>query len=230
MVHTPNTNYYDVKKSLPTGVRMSTAEEELNIQLGYERAKKDPRKDAPEFYDNFAKNIDKKYIWSWTETGLRVPKGWDDGRIDKLTGKYPRIVLIGDEEADMLHIPVGDGRLIVSWGRYGLPSDTAKMAHPHDIYTTQFYFNVNPNIDNISNNRDVAVGRNCSWHHVGVGRYLIVNALYERWCASSNGGFRPVRGSDFEAEKIFSAKMIEDFITMTFLDFQKKYLIKEKSS
>jgi len=49
-------NYYDSLRVLPKGIRMSTAAEELAIQLALERAGKDPR-EAEVFADLFGKEI-----------------------------------------------------------------------------------------------------------------------------------------------------------------------------
>src|SRR3989338_2013188 len=74
-------NYYDSKAELPEGMRMSTAGEELAIQLALERAGKDPRK-AAVFKDYFGRNNDDWYAWQWTETGLRVPNGYDASKFE----------------------------------------------------------------------------------------------------------------------------------------------------
>src|SRR3989344_3375947 len=90
-------HYYDSKSEIPEGFRMTTAGEELAIQLALEHSGNDPRK-ANIFDDLFARGSDKVYMWQWTETGLRVPKGRqaDAYETDGEGRKYfPRIVLLG---------------------------------------------------------------------------------------------------------------------------------------
>jgi len=94
-------HYYDSKAGIPEGFRMTTAGEELAIQLALEHSGNDPRK-ANIFDDLFARGSDKVYMWQWTETGLRVPKGMEASKyeIDAQGRKYwARIVLDGDKEA-----------------------------------------------------------------------------------------------------------------------------------
>ena len=106
-------NYYDSLKiltemieqgELPPDSRFMTQTEGHAIERSYTQKGKDPRK-ADEFKDYFAKNKDKVHMWEWTSTGLRVPKGWKNGKIDTDTEKYPRIVLIGDKEVGELQVP-----------------------------------------------------------------------------------------------------------------------------
>ena|SRR3989344_8789177 len=100
-------NYYDSQEilealikdgKLPQGTRFSTASEELALQKSYEMQDKDPRK-AEEFKDHMGKGK-QDYVCGHTLTGLRVPKGWEEGKKDNGTGKYPRIFLIGDDEKE----------------------------------------------------------------------------------------------------------------------------------
>src|SRR3989344_7702125 len=93
-------HYYDSKAEIPEGMRMSTAAEELAIQLALERAGKDPRK-AETFDDLFGRNSGCSYGFQFTETGLRVPKGRKAGKYetDAQGRKYwVRIVLDGYKE------------------------------------------------------------------------------------------------------------------------------------
>jgi hypothetical protein len=107
-------NYYDSKAQIPEGHRMSTAGEELAIQLAIERAGKDPRK-AEVFNDLFGRKNGGWYAWQWTETGLRVPKGRkaDKYETDPQGRKYwVREVLEGNEAVGEILVPEGGGRLV----------------------------------------------------------------------------------------------------------------------
>ncbi|MBI3190785.1 hypothetical protein HYZ41_03715 [archaeon] len=199
-------HYYDSKAEIPEGMRMSTAGEELAIQLALERAGKDPRK-AKIFDDLFARGPDKVYMWQWTETGLRVPKGREAVKyeIDAQGRKYwARIVLDGDKEVGEILVPEGGGRLAAEWDEvFGIPRVTIEnQDFPHKPYTTHFWFNATPNLDDTSGHYDVAVGRWSFWRHGVDGGCLSVDALYGRLNASSDDGFRLFRGSGPEGPKI----------------------------
>lgn len=144
---------------------MSTAGEELAIQLALERGGKDPRK-AKAFDDLFARGPDKIYMWQWTETGLRVPNGRKAGayETDGQGRKYwPRIVLIGDQEVGEILVPEGNGRLVAEWDVvFGIPRVTENVYWPHRP-TTHFEFDVTPDRDSTSGHYDVAVGRGSYW-------------------------------------------------------------------
>src|SRR3989344_9089901 len=138
-------NYYDSKAEIPEGLRMSTAGEELAIQLALEHAGEDPRK-AKVFDDLFARGPDKVYMWQWTETGLRVPKGREASKYetDAQGRKYwARIVLYGDKEVGEVLVPEGGGRLVAEWDEvFGVPQTTIEnIDFPHKPYTTHFWFN-----------------------------------------------------------------------------------------
>jgi hypothetical protein len=185
---------------------MSTAGEELAIQLALERAGKDTR-EAEIFNDLFARNVDKIYIWQWTETGLRVPKGRRAGKYETDTQgrKYwIREVLEGDKVVGEILVPEGDGRLVAEWDEvFGIPRVTVEnQDFPHNPYTTHFWFNATPNKDSTSGHYDVAVERRSYWHHDVDERCLDVDADYRRLDAYSNAGFRLVRGSFPEIEKL----------------------------
>ena len=199
-------HYYDSKAEIPEGIRMSTAGEELAIQLALERAGKDTRK-AKVFDDLFARGPDKVYMWQWTETGLRVPTDREAAKYetDAQGRKYwARIVLDGDKEVGEILVPEGVGRLAAEWDEvFGIPRVTIEnQDFPHKPYTTHFWFNATPSLDSTSGHYDVAVGRRCDWRR-GVGEGCLgVVANCRRLDADSGGGFRLVRGSGPEGPKI----------------------------
>ncbi len=226
-------NYYDSRASIPSGERMSTAAEELAIQLGMERSGKDPRQ-AGVFDDLFARNDSHVYIWQWTETGLRVPKGRNANayETDAQGRKYwAREVLIGDKMVGEILVPEGRGRVAVEWDEvFGLPRVTDEIKFPHTPYTTHFWFNSNPGKDNKSSHQDVAVWRWSDWHHGEDAWCLDVYAYYARSDAGSNDGFRPVRGSLPEIEKEIAKisqtspdDLEKDYGKMPLAEFRKKY-------
>ncbi|MBI2583241.1 MAG: hypothetical protein HYW25_01115 [Candidatus Aenigmarchaeota archaeon] len=190
-------NYYGSKAEIPEGIRMSTAAEELALQLALEKAGNDPR-NAEVFNDLFARNEEKYYAWQWTETGLRVPKGRkpDAYETDAQGRKYwQRILLIGDQEIGDFPVPEGNGMVIVEWDEVsGLPRVTEQIAYPHEPYTTHFWFNPNPDKDKLSGHYDVAIGRRGAWPHGVDARCLSVDASYGRWDADSDGGLPPCSG------------------------------------
>ena len=215
-------NYYDSLQALaemiergelPAGTRFMTQAEGLAIENSYKKQGKDPRK-ADEFRDYFAKNSGKVYLWEWTSTGLRVPKGWENGRVDT-DGKYPRIVLEGDKEVGELQVPAGGGKVIVESDEvFGIPTEARDIAFPHEGYHSHWYFNAAPELDKVSGHYDVAVGRGSSWPRAEGERCLDVAADCGRSNAGSDDGFRPVvRGSvpeieAFRLEKIGNASSL----------------------
>ena len=242
-------NHYDSMEELPEGSRYSTAGEELAIQLKEETEGRDPRK-ASVFDDLFARNKDKWYAWQWTETGLRVPKGWENGRYETdETGdkKYPRIVLIGDEEVGEVLVPEGNGRVIPYssvpeevWSTvFGIPKVTSDKESDMklDNHTTHFYFDPNPSKDSVSGEYDVAVARGSLWHRDGRGGCLYVFANCGRWDARSDGSFRQVQGSlpeintvferidpeAVEAVKARTTSIDDDAANLTARQFKEKY-------
>ena len=196
-------NYYDSKAGIPEGMRMSTAGEELAIQLEIERAGKDVR-EAGVFDDLFGRDPC-KYISQWTETGLRVPKGRkaDDYETKQDRRYWVRTVLIGDHEVGEVLVPEGGGRFVEEWDEvFGTPKVTTENRDfTQKPYTTHFWFNANPILDSTSGYYDVAVGRWSSSHHAADEGCLDVFADYRRLDAHSGIGFRLVRGSGPEIEK-----------------------------
>ncbi|MBI1972063.1 MAG: hypothetical protein HYS53_02070 [Candidatus Aenigmarchaeota archaeon] len=195
-------SYYDSKSSIPAGYRMSTAAEELAIQLGLERAGQDPR-EAGVFDDLFARNNLKTYVWpyvwQWTETGLHVPKERDPSKYetDPQGRKYwVRELLIGNEAVGKILVPEGNGRVVVEWDEVsGLPRVTENIDFPHTPYTTHFRFNPAPFKDIGLAIQDVAVERRSLWRRAVDERCLVVAADYWRWVAAPGDGFRPVLNS-----------------------------------
>ena len=205
-------NYRDSQKvlaemimrgELPSDARFMSQAEGRGIERVYLMQGKDPRK-ADEFKDYF------ENAWECTSTGLRVPKGWENGRIDNGTGKYPRIVLEGDKKVGELQVPVGNGRVIVEYDDvFGIPIETRDIAWPHTGYYSHFWLNHNPKLDETSGHNDVAVGRGGGWRHVVDEGCLDVDALYGRFVAVSDVGFRPVRGSVPEIQVVSSNVDVE---------------------
>ncbi len=211
-------NYFDSREGILSDQRMSTAAEELAIQLDLERSGKDPR-EAKVFDDLFARNEAKIYLWQWTDTGLRLPAGRDPNKYetDAQGRKYwAREVLIGGEVVGEILVPEGGARVVVEWDEvFGLPRVTDDIDLPHKPYTTHFWFNPDPDIDNrsgylwfnpdpsidnSSSYRDVVVGRSSVWRPYG--RCLGVHANSTRLGAYPEIGLRPVRGSLPKIEKI----------------------------
>ncbi len=207
-------NYYDsleqmekmiANGELPEGTRFSTAGEELALQRKYEIQGKDPKK-SDEFRDHMGKGR-QGYVWGHTLTGLRVPKGWEEGRKDTGTGKYPRIVLVGDKEVGKIQVAEGGGLVIVEFDDvFGVATEVRDLAWPHRGYNAHWYFDPNPRLDEKSGHYDVAVGRWVNWHHDEDG-CLDVDADYWRWGADSGDGFRPVQGPVPEIEKFRLEKL-----------------------
>ena len=231
-------NYYDSQKvlaemiergELPSDARFMSQAKGRGIERSYLMQGKDPRK-ADEFKDHFGKNENNWYAWELTSTGLRVPKGWENGRVDNGTGKYPRIVLEGDKKVGELQVPVGNGRVIVEYDDvFGIPIETREIAWPHTGYYSHFWLNQNPILDEISGHYDVAVGRRGAWHHAEGGRCLYVSADSGRFDAPSHAGFRPVRGSVPEIEIVSSNVDVEQ-IRQKILEKARAEFVKDVNS
>ncbi len=200
-------SYYDLKRDIPGGLRMSTAAEELAIQLGLERSGQDPRK-AKVFNDLFGRNDSGWFAWQWTETGLRIPKGYKAHKFEKDSHgrKYwPRIVLVGDQEVGEVFIPEAVGRVVVEWDDFfGVPKVTSDKAEDwqYDNYTTHFFFETNTKRkDSRTGRYDIAIARGSGWYHPGQDACLRVIAYSGRCGAGPDVGFRRVQGSLPEIEK-----------------------------
>ena len=79
-----NHNYYQSKLGISTDRRMSNASEELAIQL-LSSANGGDAIISEYFSDLLANNG--VYLWQWTDTALRVPDKWHDGRRPELQVK-----------------------------------------------------------------------------------------------------------------------------------------------
>ena len=187
LVKTKGCSCYDLWEQ---GSRMSTAAEELAMQFALERMGQDPRK-AKDFADLFGRNPAQWYAWQWTDTGLRVPKSWEHGRCDN--GKYPRIVLIGDQEIAEIVVPAGCGRYVTEWNEaFGIPSATGEDPKQINDYTTKFWFSPTPPKDERTDRYDVAIGRRSSWVSESKDSCLYVDATRVRSNSCAESGFRPV--------------------------------------
>ncbi|MBI4176766.1 MAG: hypothetical protein HY516_00200 [Candidatus Aenigmarchaeota archaeon] len=197
-------DYYDSVSEIPEGKRMSLASEELAIQMGLGKAGQDPRK-AAAFDDLFARNEPEIYMWQWTATGLRVPKGRCPAKYEKdgLGRKYwVRELLEGDKVVGEILVPEGHGRVVVEWDEVsGLPKTTAETGFPHKHYTTHFGFNPTPLMDSRSGHYDVAVGRVGGWLFGVDEGCLAVDARCGRLEGGSHDGFRLVKGPASDVEK-----------------------------
>ena len=212
VVHIPHHDFYFLQAFLETlggGRGMSTAAEELAIQLELERSAEDPR-NAKAFDDLFARNDDQRYIWQWTATGLRVPKGRKPNayEVDKHGRKYwVRILVIGNSEVGEVLVPEGNGRVVPHtpevpdvWDEVtGLPTITEPLKWPHNPYTTHFWFD--PNLE------EVAVGRG-SREHSQAGSCLDVLADCPRLGSAEYTGVRLVQRllPELKVEPVANAK------------------------
>lgn len=211
----PNQDFYVLQRfvdGLGAGRRISTAAEELAIQLKFERADQDPR-NALVFDDLFARNEDKKYFWQWTATGLRVPEGRTPlvYETDAKGRKYwVRILVVGNEEIGEVLVPEGNGRVVPHtpdvrdvWDEVtGLPTVTEPIKWPHAPYTTHFWFDPNLN--------EVAVGR-ASREHSQAGACLDLLADCPRLGSAEYTAIRLVQGPgplpEVEPEGRFGGKL-----------------------
>ncbi|MBI4176950.1 MAG: hypothetical protein HY516_01135 [Candidatus Aenigmarchaeota archaeon] len=190
-------NYHDSRLLISQGQRMSTAAEELAIQLGLERAGKDPRK-AEEFSGFFRKHRAREYIRQMTLTALRVPKGrnpWKKQTDSKGRNYYAREVLIGGEVVGEFLVPEGVGHVVKEWDEvFGLPSATEYIGFPHDPYTTHFRFNPSPVRDERSGYQDAIVLRSANGPLSGDTGCLDIDAGLERSFTNSGNSVRLVSG------------------------------------
>lgn len=178
-------NYHDSKSEIPEGLRMSTAGEELALQLVSESKGADSRKGLL-FNDLFGRNDSQWRAQQLTETGLRVPQGRDanayetDGKGRKY---WPRLVLLGNKVVGEARVPEGHGRVVVEWNYvFGIPHATDAITQPHRPYTTHFWFA--PGF-----NSDVDVFRQgAGWCGAQEDCFNVLAGYHY-----SNAGYRPVR-------------------------------------
>jgi hypothetical protein len=110
------------------GFTASSAEEEMRILLESRERGQRPM-DSIAYADLFGKNG--YYAGQRTRTGLRVPKGWENGRCQRNARgdkEYPRILLIGNEENDDVLVPDGRGWFVAEWNDNGIPRVTVNNA------------------------------------------------------------------------------------------------------
>ncbi len=196
------------RKELPADSRLSTPADIWGIGQHPEN----PR-EIPEFQDHFGANG--YYGREITSAFLRVPRGWENGRMDMGTNRYPREIGFLDIEAlksmplplnwqeigdsansivGEIEVPYSDWFVVRKMDNvFGIPIEVDQAQQHRTPYALHFVFDTNPGLDKISGHYDVAVGRWSGWHH-GL-RCLNVDAYYRRWLAYSVDGFRPVRGS-----------------------------------
>lgn len=210
---TPDMSYYQIKGQLPAGYRMSTAGEELDIELDLKRIFKDLSKekifDEPPINEYCAGYRMGLYIWQCTETFLRVPKGKQNpdkpDYTDSRGRKYwAREFGNGNGVIGVVYVPEGNGRIVPKtndtfdvWDRVtGLPRVTSDsdIDKNRKYDSVRFFFNVTPNKDDTSGHCDVSVGRRGNWLHGFVDDFLEVDANNERLTSCLIQGFRPVQG------------------------------------
>jgi hypothetical protein len=241
--------YYGSKDSLPDWYRMSTAGEELAIQMALERSLKDPRK-AEVFNDLFSSEdgIERRYICQFTETAFRLPKFYkpDKFETDTQGRKYwPRIVLIGDQEVGEVLVPEGNWSAVVEWDPvFGIPKITSddKKYLRYEKHTTHWWFHSGRGRkDPISGEWDLAITRWSDYcdREGKKHKCISVSAIYQRNDNLETSGFRPVQGSLPEIEREFTRinpshsdieealleKMRKDIKWMPIDQFREKYKI-----
>jgi hypothetical protein len=214
-----NDNYYDSQKilidmketgRLPLDARFMTQAEGLAVERSYLRVGKDPRT-AEEFQDYFKNNRDAWHAWEWTLTGLRVPKRWENGKVDIGTGKYPRIILIGEKEDGEIQIPGGGGKAIIEYDElYGIPIETSKTIQFYKNHYACWYFDPNPKLDEISGQYDIAIVRGGRYDHEDGLLCLIVDANCGRYHTISGSSFRPVYGEIPDTRIALSHNNVEE--------------------
>ena len=127
MIKTKASSYYAVKEQMSSRNRMTTLEEEMNLQSALRSDKLDPR--WSEYYKDILPNPENHYFTEgmFTETGIKVPKGIDPERIVTIEGVdyYPRVVLVEKSEVDEVMIPRSVSGAILEYNKYGIPTKTA---------------------------------------------------------------------------------------------------------
>lgn len=161
-------------------------------------------RDSPFFDDTFARNQERLYRWEHAGTRLLTPPGWEDGRADN--GKYPRDVseyrngewvLIAEGQK----IPPGgrDKKVIVMNPIIGIPSETTGSDVEH---TCHWYFDPNLPENIMIFGSDYYLDYNLISDRDKHGSCFYLCADFILHFVCSDIGFRPVRGSFPEVEKI----------------------------
>ncbi len=122
--------------AVPEGFKVSSAEEEMRILLESRERGQRPL-DSIAYADLFGKNG--YYAGLRTRTGLRVPKGWENGRCQRNARgdrEFPRILLEGNEEKEEVLVPMGRGWFVAEWNDNGIPRVTVDNAilYGIDVY------------------------------------------------------------------------------------------------
>lgn len=197
-----NKNYYTLLEGLPYGHRISTAAEELVLQLRSEKDNGDLRT-AEVFSELFDRGEGKMpFTWQWTSTALRVPESrsnpLEPDHTDGQGRKYwLRQVVVGHEVVGDIYVPEGSGRLVAEWNEvHGLPAVTVENSpDAQRAHSTHFWFEPYPPVDQHTSQRDIAVGRDGRWpviHRTGA---IAVGADYGRWSTGHGDSYRLVQGS-----------------------------------
>jgi len=231
---------------IPKGFRISTAAEELAIQHALEKNDNDPR-DAVAYNDIFGRNeerFDNNNGWHallLTETRLRVPIGWENGRYetDEKGRKYwPRIVLIGDEEVGEVSIPEGNGRVIMELDEvFGLPKITEEDSPKYRL-DSHFWFKTEPGMffKTKKYEDDIIALKRGPQFKERIDMYA--DFMYAHGKSYEDDGYRLVKGSMPTIAKETSRtsplllkeailkQLKKDFKNIPFPEFQKKYNLK----
>jgi hypothetical protein len=179
-----NRNYNELREDFTKAFRITTAAEELALRhsLYFGRSNR--------FKDLKGMNSEHKRVWQWTDTALRVPEGTDPKEYTNFNGRkyWPRIVVVGYEEKDKILVPEGNGRLVTSWNlEYGIPEHTIDSAADGEF----FWFRQNPDTDNKTGKKDVAVELRWDWYNLNTGNYCFgVDASWERFTYRPDEGIR----------------------------------------
>ncbi len=145
-----HSNYSNSEACVPHPYRISTISEEFEIMHNLIKAGIDPRL-SEEYRDLVVFRNEGQ--WSarlWTKNGLRVPKGWEDGRKDR-NGTYPRMVLDGYKPVGIVHIPNSSG--VIPTGNlrdvidflYGTPRIMSNKKDDFLLENHFLHFELNPN-------------------------------------------------------------------------------------
>ncbi|MAG35041.1 MAG: hypothetical protein CL878_02150 [Dehalococcoidia bacterium] len=197
-----NHTYYALAEGISAGDRISTAAEELALQMQVEQQDGDLR-EADVFHELFDRGAeDIPFTWQWTSTALRVPEDrtnplHPDHRDEQGRAYWIRQVVVGDEVVGEVYVPEGNGRLVAEWDEvYGLPAVTVENTQDaQQAHTTHFWFEPYPPVDRRADRRDIAVGRDGRWPVVNRTGALAIGADYGRWSSGYGDSYRLVQGA-----------------------------------